>query len=155
MSWIAITDSEWTAERLTAEIDARAAQTTAERGAISLLLPSFGYLSEYPVPEGRPLNPALYHHLKLANELPPPDTEPLLVESPATRVPVLGRLWQTVRAQFHGLILFYVNRAVSHETQLNNHLISTLNELTRTAAAQQAEIDALRDQLRQQREETG
>lgn len=150
--WISIHDSEWTAERLTAVLSQRAAQTAAEHGPIALLFPTFGYRSDFPEPEGRPLNPGLYHHLKLANDLPPPATEPLLAPSPATRVPLLGRLWQAVRGQFHGLILFYVNRYASHEAQLDNHLVSVLNELTRTVAAQQAEIEALRAEVRRLQE---
>lgn len=152
--WIAIHDSEWTAETLTAVLTERAARTTVEHGPITLLFPTFGYRSDYPTPEGRPFNPGLYHHLKLANAVPPPDTEPLLASSPATQVPLLGRLWQTVRGQFHAAILFYVNRAARRQTQLDNHLISTLNELTRTVAAQQAEIEALRAEVRRLQEKS-
>jgi polyhydroxyalkanoate synthesis regulator phasin len=83
----------------------------------------------------------------------PPPVQLLLAPSPATRVPIFGKLWQTVRGQFHELILFYVNRAVSHEIKLDNHIISALNELTRIIQEQQQEIDALHEQIRQLEED--
>jgi ABC-type polysaccharide/polyol phosphate export permease len=79
-------------------------------------------------------------------------TEPILASSPATRIPVLGRLWQLIRGGAHTLVLFYVNRAVSHQTMTNNYLVSVLNRLTvvveeqqRTIAKLQAEVAALRE----------
>lgn len=153
--WLEIHDEELSSAELVAEIEQRVAARRATLGAVELVFPTFGFVSEYPQPpkDGRAYNANLYHHLKQANQLPPPTTEPLLASSPATRVPVLGRLWQLVRAQFHGLILFYVNRTVSEQSKLNNHLISVVNELTRVNQAQQAEIDSLRDELRRLREE--
>ncbi len=58
-----------------------------------------------------------------------------------------------IRGQTHGLVLFYVNRLASHNTQLNTHLVSTLNELTRETAAQQEEIENLRAEIRALKEE--
>lgn len=149
-AWLEIHDSEVTAEALMAEVERRVAQRRAELGVVQPVFPTFGFVSEYPEPpqDGRAYNPNLYHHLRQANQTAPPETAPVLAASPATRVPLLGRLWGLVRAQFHELILFYVNRPVRHGVQLNNHLISVLNELTRQVAAQQEEIESLRAELR-------
>jgi len=74
-----------------------------------------------------------------------------LVSSPATRIPVLGRIWQLIRGGAHGLVLFYVNRAVTHQTEINRQLVSVLNRMTvaietqqRTIIGLQADLDALR-----------
>ncbi len=152
--WILIEDDTWTGAALSAEIEQRAAVRSAEMGSLIVEFPSFGYLSELPQPPSdRAYNANLYHHLRLANEMPPPATAPVLADSPATRTPLVGKLWQRIRGQVHELILFYVNRSVRDQTQLNNELISTLNELTRTVDAQQAEIERLRAALNQQQQE--
>ncbi|MCA9970313.1 MAG: hypothetical protein KC425_08860, partial [Anaerolineales bacterium] len=91
--------------------------------------------------------PNLYHHLHALNDLPPFDAAPQLVASPATRLPLLGRLWQLVRAQAHRLVLFYVNRHAAYNSQAALHLVNTLNELTRLAQTQQQEIAALRAEI--------
>ena len=155
--WLEIHDSEWSSARLVAEIEERVRKRRDELGAIQPLFPTFGHLSEFPEPpgNGRAVNPNLYYHLRRANEMDAAPTEPVLVPSPATRVPILGRLWRLVRAQFHGLILFYVNRLAAHDARLNNHLISTLNELTRVAQAQQEEIHRLKARIRTLEEERG
>lgn len=147
--WIEIHDPEWTAESLMVEVAQRAAAREAELGMLTIDLQAFGTLSGMPQPpQDRPYNARLYRHLQMANNMPPPDTTPALTDSPATRTPGVGRLWQRVRGQFHELILFYVNRAVRQQTQLNNDLINTLNELTITVEAQQDEIRQLRAELR-------
>ena len=149
--WIRLHDSEWTPARITAEIAKRAGVREAELGPFSVNYPSFDYLEGAPrPPQDRPYNANLYFHLRLINEIPPPDVNPALADSPATQIPWVGNLWQRVRGQFHELILFYVNRAVRQQHQLNNELISTLNELTYTIEAQQAEIDRLNAKLREQ-----
>ena len=86
----------------------------------------------------------LYHHLQQLNEIEMPETTPLLVPSPSTRLPLLGPLWQTIRRSAHELVLFYVNRHIAHNSILHNHLINILNEQTRLMQQQQAEIEQLR-----------
>jgi len=58
-----------------------------------------------------------------------------------------------VRAQFHQLVLFYVNRSVSDQSQLNINVVSVLNELTRVSQVQQEEIDALRAEVQRLKQE--
>ncbi len=144
-SWLKISDSEISSRELEREV-ARRIQTRREAlGIYHPEFPDFGVLS--PEPEIWINNAALAHHIRQLNELTPPPLTPDLAPSPATRVPLLGNLWQLVRRQFHELVLFYVNRAASHETRVDNHLISTINELTRIIQEQQSEIARLREEV--------
>lgn len=65
------------------------------------------------------------------------DTTPVLAPSPATRLPVLGRLWALVRAQAHQLVLFYVNRQAANTVQVQQHLLAAVSALARMMAARQ------------------
>ncbi len=50
--------------------------------------------------------------------------------SPATRLPVIGRVWATIRQEVHELVLFYVNRAVRQQVMVNRSLVQVVNQLT-------------------------
>jgi uncharacterized small protein (DUF1192 family) len=151
--WIKIHDSEWTPERLSAELSRRADAREAESGPLEINVPAFGEQTGMPQPpRDRPYNANLYHHLKLINEMPPRDSDPILADSPATRTPWVGNLWQRFRGQLHELILFYVNRAMRQQVQMNSEVINTLNELTRTVEAQQEEIQRLKAELKAREE---
>jgi hypothetical protein len=145
-TWLKISDTEMTSPELVAEVEQRVRQRRQTLGQIDPQFPAFGILP--PVPEITLNNPALEQNLRRLNQMDPPPMTPVLAVSPATRIPLLGNLWQLVRRQFHELILFYVNRAVSHETKVDTHIISTLTELTRVIQAQQEEIERLRDEVR-------
>lgn len=144
-SWLRINDTEMTSAELEAEVERRVQQRRHTVGQIRPQFPNFGILS--PIPEIRLNNPALEHHLRQVNQMDPPPMAPVLAASPATRIPLIGDLWQLVRKQFHELVLFYVNRAASHQTKVDNHIISTLNELTRVIQTQQEEIDRLQGEI--------
>jgi hypothetical protein len=144
--WIIIADTEMTSAELVAEVERRVQQRRQTSGQIRPQFPTFGILS--PIPKINLNNPALEHNLQQVNQMDPPPTTPVLAVSPATRVPLLGDLWQLVRGQFHELVLFYVNRAASHQTKVDNHIINTLNELTRIIQTQQEEIERLQDEVR-------
>lgn len=147
--WIVIHDEQITSEELVREVERRVEQRRAERGAVSLVFPTFGYVSSYPdVPLERRVSPHLFYYLEQANKMPPPTVEPALAPSPATRAPVVGGMWQRIRGEMHNLVLFYVNKSVREQNRVNANLVSTLNELTRVIQDQQAEIDALRAELR-------
>lgn len=148
--WLEIHDDHITSDALVAEIERRVAARRAELGPVNLIFPTFGHISTYPEPPaGYAYNPNLYYYLKQANQSPPPSVAPVLAPSPATRVPILGRMWQLIRGEMHNLILFYVNRTAGDQSRLNIDLISTLNELTRELQAQQIEIQRLRAELQQ------
>lgn len=147
--WIVIEDEVTTAVLLETAVEA---QLTARRAVIGqpspIDYPAFGYLSPMPQPpESGVASKTLYHHLRHLNEMDAPDTSPILYASPATKVPILGRLWGMIREQAHGLVLFYVNRGVAHETAVNTHTLNTLNEITRLIQSQQEEIVRLQEEV--------
>lgn len=147
--WLVIHDEEITSEILVRELEQRVAERRATLGPVDLIFPTFGHVSTFPEPAaGSRINPQLYYYLKQANHSPAAAVEPILAPSPATQLPVIGRLWGRIRGQVHSLVLFYVNRAVRDQSRLNVELISVLNELTRVVQDQQAEIDALRAEAR-------
>jgi len=49
-----------------------------------------------------------------------------------SRLPVVGGLWQRVRAAFHGLVIFYVNRLAEAQMRFNTHAVRVLNEIVRS-----------------------
>jgi hypothetical protein len=142
--WLEINDEEITAEQLTATVAARAQQRQAELGEVKLTFPAFGFVAAMPQPPDiGDYSATLYHHLQRLNEMETAETEPILVPSPSTRLPVIGPLWQLIRRAAHELVLFYVNRHIAHNTVVHNHLISILNEQTRLLQEQQIEIEKL------------
>jgi len=148
LPWIVIHDEQITSEDLVREIERRVTQRRAELGVVSVVFPTFGYISSYPdVPLEKRVSPHLFYYLEQANRMPPASVEPLLAPSPATRAPVVGGLWRKIRAEMHNLVLFYVNKSVREQSRTNANLVSTLNELTRVIQDQQAEIDALRAEI--------
>lgn len=150
--WIEIHDEVITSEELVEEVERRVARRRLELGPVNLVFPTFGHVSTFPEPAGNVTNPNLYYYLKQANRTPSPAVEPILVASPATRTPVLGRLWGRIRGEMHNLVLFYVNRSIRDQSQINVNLVSALNELTRTVQAQQDEIEQLRAEVRRHSE---
>lgn len=151
--WLEIHDEEITSEELVREVERRVAQRREGLGSVNLGFPTFGHVSTYPEPAGSALNPHLFYYLKQANQMQSPAVEPILAPSPATQTPVLGRLWGRIRGEMHNLVLFYVNRSVRDQNQLNVNLISVLNEMTRVIQEQQAEIEALGAEVRRLAEE--
>lgn len=75
------------------------------------------------------------------------ETEPLLVDSPSTSVPIFGSIWKLIRRQMHELILFYVNRRTAQQVKVNDQTVRVLNSLVRTNLEYQLEIKSLREEL--------
>jgi hypothetical protein len=159
--FLELNDPEISAEALTTALDERVRQRRAKLGPVERAVPAFG--TAVPCPQ-QPANldhpPTLYHHLRQANDLyGRPATALVLAASPATRVPLLGRLWAMIREQAHSLVLFYVNRSLAHQTTINRHTISAVNQLTLLSQEQQRtihrleqEIGRLRQELQKERE---
>jgi hypothetical protein len=151
-SVIEIQDPQIDPDKIMEEIRVRIARRRAELGYDQRSFPTFGAASYSGPPQDIAYDADLHHYLRLANEnYAEVSTDAVLSPSPATSLPVLGRLWQLIRGGAHGLVLFYVNRAVAHQTNVNRHLISVLNRMTavldeqqRTIHRLQAEIDTLR-----------
>jgi hypothetical protein len=149
---IEINDPEIDPVQIMATIRQRIAARRAALGYEQRTFPSFGAASYPGEPQDLPYDADLYYYLRLVNtNYAEVETAPLLAASPATRLPILGKLWQMIRGGAHNLVLFYVNRLVSHQTMVNSYLVSVLNRMSvvqseqqRTIAQLQAEVAALR-----------
>jgi hypothetical protein len=152
---IEIYDPEVDPAQIIERIRERVRKRREELGYEQRTFPTFGVTSYPGEPDDIPYDYDLYYHLRLANEAYiQVETDAVLAPSPATRIPIVGRLWQLVRGEVHNLVLFYVNRVIAHQTDVNRHLIGVLNCLTRlsqeqqrTIASLEAEIEALRRQV--------
>jgi hypothetical protein len=145
---IEIHDPEIDPEAIMETIRQRIEQRRAELGPDDIVFPMFGGAPYPPLSPGGAYDVDLRHYLRLANDsFVDIETEPVLAPSPATAVPVLGRLWQQIRGGAHQLVLFYVNRAVAQQTGVNRHLVSALNRLTALVEEQQRTIDRLQAEI--------
>ena len=145
---VEIPGSESESQRLMARVVKQVENRRSELGIDPVQFPSFEGVPYPGRPENSEYDPDLYHHLKLLNSYYlDVKTEPELQPSPATRIPVIGRIWQLIRDQAHDLVLFYVNRAVTHEVDIDRHMVSVLNSLTVANANQQKLINQLRNEL--------
>lgn len=134
----------------------RVQQRREEKAYDQRTFPSFGVAACPEEPKDMPFDPDLYYYLRLANEgFAQVETSRVLAPSPATRIPVLGRLWGTIRAEVHNLVLFYVNRSVTHQVTMNRYLVSVLNRMTIQNEQQQREIERLKSELESLRQEQG
>ena len=94
---------------------------------------------------------AIERHLQqvvLASQTLP--SAPDLAASPATKLPLIGPLWASLRRQAHQLTLFYVNRAAGHQIGVNHELHGAISQLRDLVAAQEKRIASLEQQLEQQ-----
>ena len=98
------------------------------------------------------VNEAVKHYLAGAKRaLESAETAPNLASSPATSVPVLGKLWGRIRGQMHELILFYVNRSRATSGRVDGQLIQAVETLSTIVTQQQAEIESLKQELEKQK----
>jgi hypothetical protein len=69
----------------------------------------------------------------------------------ATRIPLVGKLVQAVRAQLHQLVLFYVNMLGSRQSLFNQQVVETTTKLVKELDNQndRDEIAALRARVEQ------
>jgi hypothetical protein len=155
---IEIHDSETSPTLVIEQIRERMRKRREELGYEQHGVSAFGATDPLGGVDDIPQDCDLYYPLRMANEIyAQVETTAILVPSPATRVPILGRLWKLVRQEFHNLILFYVNRSNTHQTNVNRYLISALNQLTVLSQEQQRIITLLQKEiqaLRQQEEDS-
>jgi hypothetical protein len=143
-----IHDPEVDIDDIMAQIRRRVEERRKAYGHDRQVFPTFGVATCPSEPEDEDHDATLYQHLRLANETyAARETASSLTPSPSTRVPVLGRLWELVRSQAHSLVLFYVNRSITDQVNVDRHIISALNRLTAQMQEQQQEIEALRREL--------
>lgn len=152
--WLNIEDERVTAAELEAAVEAQVVARREALGELKVSFPAYGTAAVCPeMPADFPASMNLYHHLRLLNNnYNRAETEPELVESPTTQVPVLGSLWKQVRKHAHHLVLFYVNRWGSQQTEVNGYMTHTLNELTLLLEQQQRQIQALEAEVERLRE---
>ncbi len=143
-----IRDPEVDLEDIMAQIRRRIQERRRWSADETRTFPIFGMAAFPGEPSDIPFDSTLYHHLHVANEIyADAETTANLFPSPATRVPVLGRLWEMIRSQAHSLVLFYVNRDIARQVNVDRHIISTLNRLVALTQEQQRQILALQAQL--------
>lgn len=88
---------------------------------------------------------------------PPPDaagaSHELQVEAhiQPVRLPLLGRLLTRLRAAVHSLPVFYVQQLAEQQRDVNRTLSESTDQLTRLLAEQEAQIQALRQQVQRLR----
>ena len=115
--------------------------------------PRFGLAKAPAEPTGEH-DVELYYHLQRAtdtyNEVGVTLT---LAPSPATTIPILGRLWSLIRRQVHELVLFYLASLSRTQARVNGHLLSTLNRVVAESQRHSEEIAALRRELERLRQE--
>jgi hypothetical protein len=142
--WLILHDPHVSDAQILATLRERVASRRAALGVDNRRFPQFGMT---PLPD-EPIDaadPELYQQLRLLNEIfADAPTEPVLASSPATNLPVIGKLWATIRAQAHALVLFYVNRHLAHTIDVNRNLVSAMNLLVRLSDEQAREIAALK-----------
>jgi hypothetical protein len=155
---IEIHDPDIDPAEIMAEIRARIQKRREELGYVPQQFSTFGGTHFPGRPNDVPYDPDFYDHLELANELyPKAETGVDLQPSSALRIPLLGSLWSMIREQAHQLVLYYVNRHISHQTAVNREIISVLNKSESIILKQQRAIIRLQNDvymLRQQLDET-
>jgi hypothetical protein len=145
---IEIHDPQINVEEIMVHIRETMAQRRRELGYEQINFLYYGGFVIPDRPDDIPYDANLYYHLEIANKMyTEVSTEPVLVPSPATLVPIVGRLWQFIRYQAHNLVLFYVNRSIQQQVNLHRHLLYVLNLLTAENQKQQHEILKLKDKL--------
>jgi hypothetical protein len=146
---IEIHDPEIDPEAIMAKIRARIQERRMQLGYARPQFSTFGGSTLPDRPEDIAYDPELFDHLESVNEqyiMVPSESD--LQPSPATRLPLLGALWSMIREQAHALVLFYTNRSASHQTGVNQEIISIINGLTALNIEQQRRIERLENELK-------
>lgn len=144
-TWISLEDPQLSSEALAARVEAQLTRRRQKLGPVTLRFPNFQAQPLEIDEAGR--GKALQEALRQLQTLPPPPTQATLAPSPATRLPLLGRLWRLIRAQTHELVLFYVNRQLAHQTQTNHLVLRALQTMRTQLAQQEAHRAALESRL--------
>jgi hypothetical protein len=149
--WIRLQDSEWTPEKLSAEIANRSLTREIEFGPLEINVPPFKSQGEMPQQaNGSPSNADLFYHLRALTEMPNFEMTPVLGDSPTTQFPWIGNYLGRVRVQFHHLVLFYINRAFRQQSRVNRELIASLDELTKVIEGQHKKLQSTKSDLPEQ-----
>lgn len=145
---IEIHDPEIDVDEIMQEIRERIQRRRQELGYPRQTFPTFGAAAYPGEPEGQDYDEDLYYHLRKANEnYMKLAVDPVLSPSPATRIPILGRLWKQIRQEAHNLVLFYLGKLASRQVTVNRHLVSILNRMAVELQEQQEQIQDLHQEI--------
>ena len=155
-TWLEINDETYDGQTLAETIEARLRSRPPIEGEEERLakIPPYGSTGSLPeLPADMPYLFDLLHHLRTAARTHHRiDLRPVLVPSPATRLPLIGPLWNRIRHFAHQLVLFYVNKHADQQIQINYQLVQSIVELTKRNIHLQREVDALREKYLAQEE---
>lgn len=99
-------------------------------------------------PTDIPYDIALYHQMQqAADTIPNFERDLHLNDTSWSQLPLLGGLVQKLRRGLHSIALFYTNRALQHQQQVNKQLWESVGRLTAVTQTQQRTIQALQAQL--------
>jgi len=147
---IEIHDPEIDPAQIMEQIRERIWRRREELGYPRQEFPIFGAATYPGEPEGENFDVDLYYHLRKANDLHYRiGVEASLMPSPATRLPILGRLWKRIRREAHNLVLFYLGELAQQQAAVNRHLVSTLNRVVVQLQQQQEQLQELRGEIEQ------
>jgi hypothetical protein len=149
-----IEDFEVDPQKIMSEIQSRLRQSRRDAAPRQQSLPSFSPATYPDKPHDIPYDMALYQLLDLANaDHSQTGTTLDIRESWLSRVPLLGGLWRDVQIRLHGPALFYANLVADRQAQINSQLVEILNKLLAANQEQQREINSLKDELKQLRQQ--
>lgn len=136
-------------DKLNATVQSRVDARRNELGEDGRVFPTYGAVASLDSASEAHMDATLVHHIEYVNKLYAKfELDAVLTESPATRVPVLGKLWGMIRGQAHNLIIFYMNRVVTHQVEVNRHLVNALTLMTREQQRQQRKIAELEEEIK-------
>ncbi len=143
-TWIKLNDEVLDDKEIVKDLAQKAENREEKLSPGILSIPPFGTASEMPNPPlDLPHSFDLYSNLRLFNEnYYRAETHIHLADSPAINIPIFGPIWKRVRQFAHNLVIYYVNRHIAHQNQINFLMTNILNELTR-------ENEKLKRQLRE------
>lgn len=136
-----VNDPVWSEDELTQTIVQRA----AARPKADLPTPKQYGVSRAVVPTDRTAAEIAHQINTLNQAILEFETEPVLASSAATSTPILGPLWERIRRPLHQLILFYTNRAVTQQVDVNRRLIDLLQQLLEENQALKQRIETLEE----------
>jgi hypothetical protein len=150
---IEIHDPEINQTQIMEQIRERIRRRREELGYPRQVFPTFGAAAYPGEPEGESFDADLYYHLRKANDLYYQiGVDASLAPSPATQLPILGRLWKQIRREAHNLVLFYVGKLAQRQVAVNRHLVSTLNRMAVQMQGQQKELQSLHEEIERLRD---
>jgi len=153
---VEIYDPEIDPSQIMEQIRERIRRRREELGYPQQEFPPFGAAAYPGEPAEEGFDTELYHHLRKANDLYYQlGVTASLLPSPATRLPILGRLWGRIRQEAHNLVLFYVGKLAGQQLAVNRHVVSTLNRMAVQLQEQQEQVRSLRDEIEQLQARSG